>query len=112
MIPAETLPCSVPPHPSLLARTKTELKLAKENNDSEGIRKASRILNGETGIAGLNDGSILPRSHYSQPTSIMSMAGSGLERGPLRGAIRYVNNVNQLLELMRIKGSCRTCRLP
>ncbi|KAF1935774.1 M6 metalloprotease [Clathrospora elynae] len=35
--------------------------------NSEATKKASMILQGERGIPGLNDGTIFPRSHYTQP---------------------------------------------
>lgn len=82
-------PCSVPPHPDLLARTKAELLRAQGANDVEAVKKASIILNGERGVPGMNDGSIVPRSQYSQPASVMAMSAAALKRKPLRGAIRY-----------------------
>jgi immune inhibitor A len=50
----------------------------------------SRVLRGEKGIPGMNDGTIFPRSHYEQPTSIMAMSTSALKRKPLRGTLRYL----------------------
>lgn len=82
-------PCSVPPHPDLLTRTKVEALTTNNASATEPEKKASRTLRGEKGIPGMNDGTIFPRSHYEQPTSIMAMSNGALKRKPLRGTLRY-----------------------
>jgi immune inhibitor A len=84
------MPCSVPPHPELLSRTKTDLLRQKGPVDAGFNKKISTVLRGEAGVPGMNDGTIFPRSHYAQPTSIMAMSNAALERRPLRGVIRCV----------------------
>ncbi|OAL01747.1 M6 metalloprotease [Phaeosphaeriaceae sp. SRC1lsM3a] len=83
-------PCSVPPHPDLLTRTKVEALTTNNASATEPEKKASRTLRGEKGIPGMNDGTIFPRSHYEQPTSIMAMSNGALKRKPLRGTLRVV----------------------
>ncbi|KAH7089752.1 M6 family metalloprotease domain-containing protein [Paraphoma chrysanthemicola] len=84
------MPCSVPPHPDLLARFKSDLARAQSTNDDRSIKKAAKMLHGEKGMLGMNDGTIFPRSHFSQPSSIMVMGNAALERAPLRGTIRVI----------------------
>jgi immune inhibitor A len=81
-------PCSVPPHPELLTRTKTRLLQHTGLKDAAFNKEISTILRGESRVPGMNDGSIFPQSHYAQPTSIMAMSNAALERRPLRGVIR------------------------
>jgi immune inhibitor A len=86
------MPCPVPPHPELLARIKTEALRAQGSSDTKASRKSSSIIHGEKGVPGMNDGTIFPKSHYTQPTSIMAMSNAALERKPLRGNIRFVQS--------------------
>jgi immune inhibitor A len=81
--------CSVPPHPRLLARTKISRLTTEGVANTEAGRKATKILAGEKGVPGMNDGTIFPRSHYNPPKSIMAMSNVALERKPLCGIIRY-----------------------
>lgn len=82
-------PCPVPPHPSLLARTKVAALATNNVSKAEPDKQTSRVLRGEKGIPGMNDGTIFPRSHYEQPTSIMAMSTGASKRKPLRGTLRY-----------------------
>jgi immune inhibitor A len=84
------MPCSVPPHPRLLANSKISLSTVGTAASTEAVRKAANILNGEKGIPGMNDGTIFPRSHFTPPKSVMAMGNAALERKPLRGTIRCV----------------------
>jgi immune inhibitor A len=85
------MPCSVPPHPRLLAKTKTSLLTTDGAANTEVTRKVASILAGEKGIPGMNDGTIFPRSHYTPPKSVMAMSNAALDRKPLRGIIRYIS---------------------
>jgi immune inhibitor A len=85
------MPCSVPPHPRLLARTKANLLSTEAATSTEAEKNAAKILVGEKGMPGMNDGTIFPSSHYTPPKSIMAMTNAGLERKPLRGTIRYAS---------------------
>lgn len=84
-------PCFVPPHPGLLARTKVGILNASNPAEARADKKASSVLQGEKGVPGMNDGTIFPRSHYTEPTSIMAMSNEGLIRNPLRGTVRRVH---------------------
>jgi immune inhibitor A len=81
-------PCFVPPHPELLARTKVGILNAENPAEAKADKKASSVLHGEKGVPGMNDGTIFPRSHYAEPTSIMEMSNAALKRNPLRGTVR------------------------
>lgn len=83
------VPCFVPPHPDLFARSKVEILQAQREVDDAEPSVASKILHGERRIPGQNDGTIFPKSHYHQPTSIMKMSNAALERTPLRNNIKY-----------------------
>jgi immune inhibitor A len=96
------MPCSVPPHPELLARMKTEVLGAKGETDIKATKKALKILHGEKGVPGMNDGTIFPRSHHAQPISVMAMGNDALERKPLRGNIRLVREVQDRADAKHI----------
>jgi immune inhibitor A len=74
----------------LLAITKAGLLSAEGAANAEAANKPAKIINGEKGVPGMNDGTIFPRSHHTPPKSIMAMSNAALGRKPLRGTIRYV----------------------
>jgi hypothetical protein len=84
------MPCSVPPHPDLLARTKLEARNLQGTPDQKASKKIFNIIHGEKGVPGMNDGTIFPRAHYDKPMSITAMSTAALDRWPLRGNVRFV----------------------
>lgn len=83
--PSET-PCFVSPHPSLLARTKL-LQLQKPD-DVATLARVQTALPRQSGLLGLNDGAIFPKSHFAPSASVKKMSVAALDRAPLRDAIR------------------------
>ncbi|KAF2801924.1 M6 metalloprotease [Mytilinidion resinicola] len=82
-------PCFVPPHPDLLARTRTAaLKVQGTANERSFKATAHDLIGGERRLPGMNDGTIFPQSHFAQRTSIMAMSNAALERTPLSGALK------------------------
>lgn len=82
------IPCYIPPHPDLLARTRTAaLKVQGSVNIGGNVKAIVHGLGGERRFPGMNDGTIFPKSHFEKPTSIMAMSNAALERTPLSGAI-------------------------
>ncbi|KAH6642487.1 immune inhibitor A peptidase M6-domain-containing protein [Boeremia exigua] len=80
--------CFVPPHPSLLARTK---RLQLQNpNDAATLARVQTALPRQSSLLGRDDGAIFPKSHFSPQASIKTMAAAALERAPLRNAIRII----------------------
>ncbi|KAF3002949.1 hypothetical protein E8E13_003957 [Curvularia kusanoi] len=65
--PCET-PCFVAPHPALIARTR---RLQLQNPDDEStLARVRTALPRQTGLLGLNDGAIFPKSHFAPTASI------------------------------------------
>jgi immune inhibitor A len=87
-------PCFVPPHPDLLARTRTQaLKAQGTANESLFKTKVQNVMVGERRIPGLNDGMIFPPNHFQKKTSVMAMSKAALERAPLSGSLRYASSL-------------------
>jgi immune inhibitor A len=82
-------PCFIPPHPDLVARTRSETSSLRGRPDEVVLKEKARAnILGERKIPGMNDGTIFPRSHFEKPTSVMAMSSAALERTPLTGPIR------------------------
>jgi immune inhibitor A len=86
-------PCHAPPHPDLIARLGFESFRAQASpKDSDTTRTAPLLLSAPTGtVAGLNDGTIFPESHFEGAPSSSELSRAALERAPLRGVTRFVN---------------------
>lgn len=86
-VAAATSPCFVAAAPELRAKMDAELSRLRHRKtgigDVLGVAKEPRAL-------GLNDGMILPPDAYPFGTPDSVMRNSGLDRAPLRGAVRVI----------------------
>ena len=86
-VAAATSPCFVAAAPELRAKMDAELSRLRHRKtgigDVLGVAKEPRAL-------GLNDGMILPPDAYPFGTPDTVMRNSGLDRAPLRGAVRVI----------------------
>jgi immune inhibitor A len=78
--------CLIPPHPRVKEQMREQLERLRRT-----VPELAPLLRvGQPDRPGLNDGIIIPGSHFPAGTSLQTVRSAALERAPLRGSVRVV----------------------